>query len=230
MKDTPHTVSDVMTQTVVAVSRGAAFKEIAKTLAQWHVSAVPVLEGEGRVIGVVSEADLLSKQEYKDRDPSRVEQLRHLDELVKAGAATAGELMSTPAVTVHGSATLAEAARVMAHKGVKQLPVVDEQGMLAGIVSRGDLLKVYLRDDEDIAREVREEVVAHFFRNTEPTVGISVVEGVVVLSGRLPDAAMVPLVARLVRAVEGVVNVDLRLDTPPARFRIPEPPVVGPQF
>lgn len=230
MKDTPRTVGDVMTQTVVAVSRSAAYKEIVKTLAQWNVSAVPVVEGEGRVVGMVSEADLLPKQQYKDRDPSRIEQLRHLDDLVKAGAGTAGELMSTPAVTVRGHATLAEAARVMARKGVKRLPVVDGEGRLTGIVSRSDLLKVYLRDDEDIAREVRDEIVGHFFRNSTPTAEVSVAEGVVTVSGRLPDPAMVPVMARLVRAVGGVVNVELRLEAPPIRPRVPEPPVVGPQF
>lgn len=89
MNDTQRTVSDVMRQTVVAVGRTALYKEIAKTLAEWKVSAVPVLEGEGRVIGVVSEADLLAKEEFKDRDPSRVEQLRRIDDLAKAGAGTA---------------------------------------------------------------------------------------------------------------------------------------------
>ncbi|MFF4737073.1 CBS domain-containing protein [Streptomyces sp. NPDC001262] len=230
MKDTPRTVGDVMTQTVVAVSRSAAYKEIVKTLAQWKVSAVPVVEGEGRVVGMVSEADLLPKQQYKDRDPSRIEQLRHLDDLVKAGAGTAGELMSTPAVTLRGSATLAEAARLMARKGVKRLPVVDEDGRLAGIVSRSDLLRVYLRDDEDIAREVQDEIVDHFFRNCRPTAEVTVTEGVVTVSGRLPDAAMVPVVARLVRAVAGVVGVELRLEAPPVKPWVPEPPVVGPQF
>ncbi|MEW2032764.1 CBS domain-containing protein [Streptomyces roseifaciens] len=230
MKDTSHTVSDVMTQTVVAVSRAAPFKEIVKTLAQWKVSALPVLEGEGRVVGVVSEADLLPKQQFKDRDPSRLEQMRHLDELVKAGAGTAGELMSTPAVTLHGDATLAEAARAMAHRRVKRVPVVDGEGKLVGIVSRSDLLKVYLREDEDIAHEVRREVIGHFFRHRAPTVEAHVKEGVVTLSGTLHDTALVPVMARLVRAVEGVVNVELRLSGPVVRHRLPEPPVVGPQF
>ncbi|MFF4161246.1 CBS domain-containing protein [Streptomyces sp. NPDC001678] len=229
MKDTRRGVSDVMTQTVVAVSRSAPYKEIVKTLAEWGVSAVPVLAGDGRVIGVVSEADLLPKEEFKGRDPSRFEQLRHLEDRAKAGAGTAGELMSTPPITVHGHATLAEAARVMARQGVKRLPVVDPEGKLAGIVSRSDLLKVYLRDDEDIAREVREEVIVRLFPNRRPTVEVHVAEGVVTLSGRLADGELVPLVTRLVRAVEGVVNVDLRI-TAPGTSGPPEPPVVGPLF
>lgn len=229
MNSTQRTVSDVMTQTVVAVSRSAPYKEIARTLAEWKVSAVPVLEGEGRVIGVVSEADLLPKEEFKDSDPARFDRLRRIDDLAKAAGGTAEDLMSSPAVTIHAYATVAEAARAMARKGVKRLPVVDEQGMLAGIVSRSDLLKVYLRDDEDIAREVGEEVVARLFRNREPTVEVTVTEGVVTLSGSLADTSMVPLVARLVRAVEGVVNVELRLTAPAAGPGAPEPPVGDPQ-
>ncbi|ARZ66724.1 CBS domain-containing protein [Streptomyces abikoensis] len=214
MYRTQRTVSDVMTQTVVAVSGDAPYKQIARTLAEWKVSAVPVLAGEGRVIGVVSEADLLSKEEYKGREPTDVARPEQLGDLAKAGARTAEDLMSTPAVTVHADATVAEAARIMARKGVKRLPVVDAEGMLAGIVSRADLLKVYLRSDEDIAQEVRDEVIARLFPHRSPTVEVQVTEGVVTLSGHLPDATMVPFVARLVRAAEGVVNVDLRLDGP----------------
>ncbi|PSJ30411.1 hypothetical protein B7P34_02310 [Streptosporangium nondiastaticum] len=214
MHDTQRTVSGVMTRTVVAVSRDAPYKEIAKTLSEWKVSAVPVLAGEGRVIGVVSEADLLSKEEYKGREQADLTRPEQLADLAKASARTAQDLMSTPAITVHADATVAEAARIMARKGVKRLPVVDAEGMLAGIVSRADLLKVYLRSDEDIAREVRDEVVARFFAHRRPTVDVQVDEGVVTLSGHLPDETMIPLVARLVRAVGGVVNVDLRLDGP----------------
>ena len=96
MPETPHIVSDVMTLTVVAVGRDAPFKEIVETMGQWRVSAMPVLEGEGRVIGVVSEADLLPKEEFRDSDPSLYEQRRRLSDVAKAGAVTAAELMSTP--------------------------------------------------------------------------------------------------------------------------------------
>lgn len=101
MPETPHIVSDVMTLTVVAVGRDTPFKEIVRTMEKWKVSALPVLEGEGRVIGVVSEADLLTKEEFRDSDPNRNEQLRRMSDLAKAGAVTAEELMSIPAVTVH---------------------------------------------------------------------------------------------------------------------------------
>jgi CBS-domain-containing membrane protein len=204
MSDSPFTVSDVMTHTVVAVGREALFKEIVELFDQWKVSALPVLEGEGRVVGVVSEADLLKKEEFRDADDREGEPA----ERVKAGAVTAGELMSSPAVSVHADASLAEAARIMARRHVKRLPVVDAVGLLQGVVSRGDLLKVFLRPDEEIAEEIRRSVLPQLPITTTLTVGVT--EGVVTLGGSLPERGLVPVVARAVRAVEGVV--DVRLD------------------
>jgi CBS-domain-containing membrane protein len=204
MPDTPYTVSDVMTHTVVAVGRDAPFKEIVELFQQWKVSAMPVLEGEGRVIGVVSEADLLHKEEFRDRDSFSGD----LADRIKAGAVTAGELMSAPAVTVHPDATLAEAARIMARRRVKRLPVVDSVAMLQGVVSRSDLLKVFLRPDDEVAEQIRDSVLP-LLPSTE-AVTVSVTEGVATLGGTLPDRALAPVLARAVQAVEGVV--DVRLD------------------
>ncbi|GHE55901.1 CBS domain-containing protein [Streptomyces capitiformicae] len=204
MPDSPSTVSDVMTHTVVAVGRDAPFKEIVQLFDQWKVSALPVLEGEGRVVGVVSEADLLHKEEFRDADDTQGE----LSDRLKAGAVTAGELMNAPAVSVHPDATLAEAARIMARRRVKRLPVVDRVGMLQGVVSRGDLLKVFLRPDEEIAEEVRGSVLTTL-PSTE-AITVTVAEGVVTLGGSLPERGLVPVLARAVRAVEGVV--DVRID------------------
>ncbi|MET7978237.1 CBS domain-containing protein [Streptomyces mirabilis] len=216
MHGSPRIVSDVMTHTVAAVGRKANFKEIVRLMEQWKVSALPVLEGEGRVIGVVSEADLLPKEEFRDSDPDRYTQLRRLSDLAKAGAVTAEDLMTAPAFTVRANATLAQAARTMAHAKVKRLPVVDDRGLLEGVVSRGDLLKVFLRDDEDIAEEVRREVVSYLFRAPSSPVRVQVHDGVVTLAGRVRDTSLVPVAARLVRAVEGVVDVEFEL-TGPAR-------------
>ncbi|MBZ9600240.1 CBS domain-containing protein, partial [Streptomyces erythrochromogenes] len=140
-----YTVSDVMTHTAIAIGREASYKEIVELLHEWKVSAVPVLEGEGRVVGVVSEADLLPKEEFRREEPRLPEQL---DEASKAGGVLAEDLMSAPAITIHPDATTAEAARIMAHQHVKRLPVVNRLGMLEGVVSRSDLLKVFLRPDE----------------------------------------------------------------------------------
>ncbi|GAA2345587.1 CBS domain-containing protein [Streptomyces caniferus] len=214
MEHTPCTVSDVMTQTVVAVGQEARFKEIVETMEQWKVSALPVLAGEGRVIGVVSEADLLLKEEFRESVPDRMEQLRRSDQVRKAGALTAGELMTQPALTVHAGDTVAQAARTMAYKSVKRLPVVDAEGKLQGIVSRSDLLKVFLRRDEDLAAEVRAEVVDRLFADSAETLSVRVTDGVVALSGRIRNMSLVPVAARLVRAVEGVVDVTFDLEGP----------------
>ncbi|WP_328940960.1 CBS domain-containing protein [Streptomyces sp. NBC_00250] len=199
-----YTVSDVMTHTAIAIGRDAPYKEIVALLDQWKVSALPVLEGEGRVVGVVSEADLLPKEEFRLDEPRPDE----FAEAAKAGALRAGELMSSPAVTVHPDATLAEAARIMATRKVKRLPVVNEIGMLEGVVSRSDLLKVFLRTDGEIEEEIRRSILGE---SAAPAgLDVSVLEGVATLHGALAEQSLVPLLARAVRAVEGVV--DVRMD------------------
>jgi len=207
MSGGPRVVDDVMTAAVVSVGRDTPFKEIVRVLQEHRVTAVPVVEADGTVLGMVSEADLLPKEEFRDADPSRIAQLRRLDDLVKAGSVDADELMTTPPVTVQTGATLSRAARIMAETKVKRLPVVDAARHLRGIVSRGDLLKVFLRDDEEIAEEVRREVVAYLFPGEPPPVRVEVTDGEVTLSGRVADTSRVPVAARLVRAVEGVVDV-----------------------
>ncbi|MFE7034698.1 CBS domain-containing protein [Streptomyces sp. NPDC057621] len=211
MHGTPHVVSDVMTHAVATVDRETSFKEIVRTMQDRKVSALPVVEGEGRVVGVVSEADLLPKEEFRDSDPDRYTQLRRLSDLAKAGALTAGELMTSPALTTPPDATLAQAARTMARARVKRLPVVDGSGTLRGIVSRADLLKVFLRDDEEMAEEVRREVVSYLFPPPSSSVWTEVRGGVVKLSGHVRDTSLVPVAARLARAVEGVVDVEFDL-------------------
>ncbi|MBJ7903189.1 CBS domain-containing protein [Streptomyces sp. DSM 110735] len=200
-----------MTRAVVAVGSGTLFRDLVERMEQWGVSALPVLEGDGRVIGVVSEADLLPKEEFRDSEPDRLTQLRRMADLAKAGAVTAGELMSTPAVTVHADATLPEAARIMAVKGVKRLPVIDAQGALVGVVSRGDLLKVFLRPDAELADEIRRSVVDVLFPAPVEPVHVMVAEGVVTLTGCVRDAERIELASRMTRGVEGVVDVDCRL-------------------
>jgi CBS domain-containing protein len=204
----PHVVDDVMTHAVVAVGRDAPFKDVVRLMEQWEVSALPVLEGEGRVVGVVSEADLLPKEEFRDSDPDPSTQLRRLSDLTKAGAVTAGELMTAPAITVHAGSTLAQAARIMALRKVKRLPVVNDEGLLEGVISRADLLKVFLREDDDIADEVRRDIVDVLFPAPVEPVHVMVAEGVVTLTGKVRDTTLIPVAVRLARAVEGVVDVD----------------------
>jgi CBS-domain-containing membrane protein len=188
---------------------------------KWKIGSLPVVDGEYRVLGVVSEADLLPEEELRDGagDPGAVPLPARLRLAVtaKAGARTAGELMSAPPVTARPEETIAQAARTMALHQVKSLPVVDEGGVLKGVVSRSDLLKVFLREDLDIAGEIRREVVARLFPDPPEPVGVAVRDGVVTLTGRVPDASLVPVAVRLARAVEGVVDVDSELTGPRRR-------------
>ncbi|MFE7379160.1 CBS domain-containing protein [Streptomyces zhihengii] len=209
-----HVVGDVMTSTVVAVGPDALFKEITGAMEQWRVTAVPVLDEQGRVVGVVSEADLLHKEELRDSEATLVGQREHLTDWAKAGGVTARDLMTTPAVTVPSDASLPQAARLMAEHAVKRLPVVDAHGVLKGIVSRSDLLKIFLRTDEDLAAEVRREVVDRFLPVSRPGIVVTVDKGRVTLTGPVADPALIPVVERLARAVEGVVDVRCDLIAP----------------
>ncbi|WP_225800953.1 CBS domain-containing protein [Streptomyces sp. NK15101] len=202
-----YTVSDVMTHTAIAIGHDASYKEIVALMDQWKVSALPVLEGDGRVIGIVSEADLLPKEEFRTDEPRPDE----FAAASKAGAVRAGELMSSPAVTVHPDATLAEAARIMATRRVKRLPVVNGVGMLEGVVSRSDLLKVFLRTDAEIEEDIRRSVLGE--PGAPVGLDVTVADGVATIRGALSDRSLVPLVVRAVRAVEGVVDVRMDLGT-----------------
>ncbi|MEV8006609.1 CBS domain-containing protein [Streptomyces parvus] len=209
---TPHsyTVADVMTRKVIAVAPTASFKDIVTAMSRWSVSALPVVEGEGHVVGVVSEADLLPKEEFHERSPGLLEQMHRLDATAKAGSLTAEDLMTRPALTIGPDATLPQAARLMATRGVKRLPVV-EGDLLRGIVSRSDLLKVFLRPDDEIAEDVREQVVARLFPVSQQKVSVQADAGVVTMSGVVREARLIPVAARLARACAGVVDVRCEL-------------------
>ncbi|WP_432166454.1 CBS domain-containing protein [Streptomyces sp. bgisy031] len=186
-----RTVGDVMTRSVISVGKGSPLKDIVQTMRRSRVSALPVLSTDERVAGVVSEADLLL--DAQDMDETR--------------AVTAGQLMTEPAVTVPQDATIASAARLMAHGHLKRLPVTDEDGALIGIVSRGDLLKTYLRPDEDIAAELREMITAHLVPAGAPLVHVHVSDGIVRLEGSVPDPKLQDMLVRVARTVPGVVDV-----------------------
>ncbi|OLZ69059.1 hypothetical protein AV521_19815 [Streptomyces sp. IMTB 2501] len=200
-----------MTAPAVAVGRDVRVKEIVRVMEERHVSAVPVVGADGRVVGVVSEADLLPKEEFRGRRLTRLERIRYRSELAKAEGMTAEELMSTPAVTVRPDVTLAQAARLMAVNRVKRLPVVDDKDRPVGVVSRGDLLQVFLRPDADIEEEVRRTVVSYLFPTLAHAIRVSVRDGIVTLRGPVHDTSLIWVAERLVRGMEGVVGVETRL-------------------
>ncbi|WP_285732753.1 CBS domain-containing protein [Nocardiopsis sp. ATB16-24] len=208
-----RTVRDVMTTEVFSVTEETDYREVAKGLIEHRVSALPVTDGEGHVVGVVSEEDLLHKEEFAGGDywpPLRARLRARLgagsNASEKAAARNAAELMTGPAITVAPEASVVLAARLMERHGVKQLPVVNEGGRLLGIVSRRDLLSVFIRKDDDIADEARNEIRAAL---PEPTVTVE--EGVVSLSGWMEHRSDVETLIHRVGRIEGVVAVDSEL-------------------
>jgi CBS domain-containing protein len=205
----PHRVRDVMTTSVITVDRITPFKEIAGLLAQHNISAVPVLAMGRRVVGLVSEADLLRMQGPAAR-PYRLGTARH-HWWARGGhlGYTAEKLMTTPVITIHPDATIPAAARLMNDHHIRRLPVVDPRGVLIGIVSRRDLLSVFLRPDAEIADEAREAVKP--LLGGPPDVRISVRSGIATLTGHPERADLVPVAVGLIADIDGVVAVNDRI-------------------
>ena len=215
-----HRVRDVMTTSVVTVDKMAPYKEIAARMAKHKISAVPVVILGRHVAGVVSEADLLSEMDKRVRDAQLEPGGRLHRHTGDKGhlALTAGELMTSPAITIHPDATLSAAARLMNSRHLKRLPVVDAStsgfgGNLIGIVSRCDLLGVFLRPDEDIAREAR-EMLTQILLADPAGVTARVQDGIVTLAGHLGSAEqndLIRIAVRLTWDIDGVVSVVNRL-------------------
>ncbi|MCX4768692.1 Inosine-5'-monophosphate dehydrogenase [Streptomyces sp. ADI92-24] len=201
-----RTVFEVMTHDVVTADPGTPFKVIAHLFAEHDISAVPVIDENRRILGVVSEADLLrATAELPDLE-GRWAGVRLLSEERRMpDAETAADLMTSPAVAAQSSWSLVETARTMHRKGVKRLPVADETGRLAGIVSRSDLLKPFLRRDSAIRDEIAHDVLVGTMRLAPDAISVSVAEGVVNLTGHVDERADIPVIVRLCRWVDGVV-------------------------
>ncbi|WP_181809157.1 CBS domain-containing protein [Streptomyces shenzhenensis] len=207
----PTKVGAVMVTDVVTAGYGTPFKELVRLLEEHRVSGLPVVDEDGKVIGVVSETDLMLHQ---TRDPEHDHARlmgRARRAAVKSSATTASGVMSAPAVTVRSDATVTEAARLMAAHRVERLPVVDGQDRLVGIVTRGDLLRVFLRSDQEIVREVREEVLGNTLWLAPQAVEVTVRDGVVTLSGQLERRSEIPVAVGMTRRLDGVVDVVDRL-------------------
>ncbi|WP_336215374.1 CBS domain-containing protein [Nonomuraea sp. LPB2021202275-12-8] len=207
------TVENVMTTDVVAVNQGASFHTVAELLISRGVSGLPVLDDDNRVLGVVSEADLLAKEEFKERyygddyRPPLRARIRHAAGSEGSGyrksfGETAGALMTSPAHVTTADAPVVWAARLMDRHGVKRLPVVDAGGRLIGIVSRRDLIKVFLRSDKDIEQQVREAV-----RADTAGLDVTVTDAVVTLSGTLAEHSHAITAVRLAENIDGLVAV-----------------------
>lgn len=204
------TVRSVMTTDVVTVSPQTTYKEIARLLDERRVGAVPVVDPDRRVVGVVSRADLLLKEERPTAGVGGL-LIHPRGDAARAAGRNAAAVMTSPAVTIGPDATLTEAARVMHRRAVKRLPVVDAAGRLTGLVSRADLLQPFLRGDDEIAREVRVDVLRNALAIDASAVKVGVHDGVVRLEGTVETRSLAAITTRLIEDVAGVVGVDDRL-------------------
>lgn len=206
-------VGSVMTTEVVAVAEPTPFKEVATLLARHRISGVPVVDDDEKVVGVISETDLMLRQVEQDAESPR--RLRLLPaarrRAAKASALTAGRLMSTPPVTVRADDSIAHSARTMAERRIERLPVLDEEDRLVGIVTRRDLLQVFLRRDDDIREEVVQEIMVRTLWLTPQMVEVEVVDGVVTLEGELERGSEAAVAGRMTSQIDGVVSVVNRL-------------------
>ena len=204
-------VREVMSSDVITVGPETTLKEVASTLAEHHISGVPVVDEQGTVVGVVSEADILVKEEGPEP--------RHEGLLAwilgggtadpdKLGARTAAEAMTAPAITIPVSGSVAEAARIMIHEGVKRLPVVDAHGTLHGIVTRSDLVRAFARRDAEIEAEIRTDVIGRALWLDPRAIDVRVDRGEVSLSGEVESRTDAEALPHLVELVPGVVSVE----------------------
>lgn len=200
---TAHIVGEIMTRDVVRARRTTPFKEVVRLLDHHRISGLPVLDTDDKVLGVLSGSDLVRCQAHRDGP-------------APSPAVTAGDVMSSPAITVHPEQTVPDAARLMERRGVERLPVVDEADRLIGIATRRDLLRVFLRPDDDICRQVTEEIVITTPKLSPDAVRVFVRDGVVTLEGRVEARSQVPELVHAVWRLDGVVGVvnglDFRID------------------
>ena len=208
------TVKDVMTTRVIWVKKDATFREMAVALRENRVSAFPVVDDDRKVIGVVSEADLLTKEALDD-EPGVLAGILHRRDQAKARGVTAGDLMTATAVTVRPEDTVEHAAKLMYDRAVKRLPVTDESGRLVGIISRADVLSVFDRTDAAIGHEITRDVLLGEFMVDLLAFQVTVMDGIVTLVGRPETTETGHQIVRRVRHVPGVVAVRDRLNYPP---------------
>ncbi len=204
-----RTVGDVMTEEVLTFRPDTPLQEVAALLDANDIVAAPVVDDDGSPVGVVSASDVLRHEtgmpdaQGRDGDDER--------SWGRARARTAGELMSSPVFTARAEWTIPRAARELRRQHVKQLPVVGDDELLTGIVTRSDLLDALIRSDVEIRGEVERDVLGRILALDEGTVAVEVRDGVVTLRGHLPEPRLVPVVVALCQGVDGVAAVNAHL-------------------
>lgn len=203
-------IKDLMTRDVVTAAPEASLKDVAKTLIERGISGMPVCDQRGRLLGVISEGDILHKE--RGRIERRGGPLAWLvggtpyTDVAKAHARTAREAMTAPAITIGPDRPAAAAARLMVEEGVNRLPVVSSDGAVLGIVTRADLVRAFTRTDEEIAEEIREDILRRALWADPGMLQVTVRDGAVSLAGELETSGDVAVLERLAVQVPGVVS------------------------
>lgn len=202
-------VADVMTKRVHVASPMTPFKLLIRLIEENRISAIPIVDLRGFAVGLVSEGDLLLKQWTDELEASTdlLHPRRRQKEIAKAEGLTAADIMTSPAITIHRDGRLADAARLMHKRNVRQLVVVDDRGKIAGILSRGDVLQVFLRTDEDLRDEIVDGIIPGLMITSGDAIEVDVRYSVVTLEGQVDRKTDVEILGRLTRSVDGVVGV-----------------------
>ena len=208
------TVKDVMSTHVMAVREGASYKEIATILHEQRISAFPVIDEDNKVIGVVSEADLLAKEALGGTLPRMIGRIVGQRERSRVMAVSAADLMTKPPVTIGPDEPVTRAARLMYSAHVKRLPVTSDDGTLVGIVTRSDVLSVYSRPDAEIQREITQDLILGTFLCDPASFTVTVKDGIVTIGGTPETTPVGRDIIDAVRHAEGVVAVRDRLSYP----------------
>jgi CBS domain-containing protein len=207
-----QTVSNVMTSRVHVARPLTPFKRLVQLIEENRISAIPIVDAQGVPVGIVSESDLLFKERRHEleSESSLLHARRRRQERAKAEGVVAWEIMTKPPITVRSDTTLPQAARMMQERNVRRLVVVDERGKIAGIVSRSDLLQVFLRTDDELRDDVLSTIPSMLLSQPE-SVQVAVRWNVVTLSGEVDRKSDAEIFARMTRELDGVVDVVNRL-------------------
>lgn len=230
-----NTIQDVMTRLVVAVEPATPIREVARLLVERGVSGLPVVDAAGAVVGVISEGDLLVKEggpeAVRHRPLARLfgESRETQEALARVEARTAGDAMTSPAVTIEVDQPITAAAALMVQRGIKRLPVT-EGGRLVGIVTRADLMRAFLLSDEELVETVRREVLLRQLWINPEDFEVTAAQGVVTVRGRVQRRSTAEMVGRFVRTVPGVVAVeaDVAWSIDDGEIEAPAPDLLGP--
>ena len=199
---------DLMSQDVISVSPEAPLKEAARRMLEAHVSGLPVTDEDGKLVGVITEADFV-KTEADRRSRARAGLLRWFvrDSEITDTARTVGDAMTTHVLTLGSESDHTEAARLMRNEGIKRIPIVDEAGHVRGIVSRSDIMRALARPDAEVLNEIETRVIKEIMWLDPSSVEVRCVDGDVTLRGRLDTRSETQMLLEFVRRVDGVTSV-----------------------